>query len=92
METVISIEHLKQLSADKEGFTEFIIDPQFFKTIRLVRYYSDTKTFDVYDEQTDIWEENLSEMDLYKFTILPDVIHSKLLTCTGNVIIDESRD
>jgi hypothetical protein len=92
MESVISIEHLKILSNVKIGFAEFTIIPTYFKTTRLVRYYTETKTFAVYDEQTDIWEENLSEMDLHKFTVLPDAIYSKALICTGNIVIDESRD
>lgn len=92
MELVNPIKHLKILSDVKLGFAEFKINPTYFKTTRLVRYYTDTKTFAVYDEQTDIWEKNLSEIDLHKFTVLPDAIYAKGFTCTGNIVIDESRD
>lgn len=71
MERITSLEHLKQeaLYDEHKGISEFfILLNGGFRSSKKIIYYEESKTFDVYNDIDDSWEEDLTEEELINNT------------------------
>lgn len=84
MENVTSINHLKML-CNINGFAEFyiILGNGLAKSSKRIRYYSNSKTFDIHNEIDDHWQEEVKEDKLSTQTNIVQAIHKKSLIYTG---------
>ncbi len=84
MEIVNSITHFKEL-CNINGHAEFeiILAGGLCKSAKRVWYYSETDTFDINNEIDDSWQEDLTEDELMKNTMIYEAIKKHALFYTG---------
>lgn len=84
MEIVTSFNHLKTL-CNINGFAEFhiIIANGLAKSSKRIRYFSNSKTFDIHNEIDDYWQEDITEEDFYIETKIIEAIEKNALIYDG---------
>jgi len=84
MEIVKSITHLKELSTIK-GYAEFeiILAGGICKSSKRICYFSETNTFDIFNEIDDSFLNNITEEELYTKTMIPEAIEKEALIYCG---------
>lgn len=84
MKKVTSLNHLKTL-CNINGFAEFyiIIANGLAKSSKRIRYYPNSKTFDIHNEIDDSWQEDITQESLYIVTKIPESIEKNALVYTG---------
>lgn len=82
MKHIRTIEELKQLAKSNEqknGAEIFIALNAFARSSKQVVYHPSTKTFDIYNEIDDSFQEDLSEEDLSTETLIVEAIKKNAL-------------
>lgn len=84
MEIVESIKHFKKLSSIN-GFAEFhiILAGGLCRSSKRICYNIVSSTYDVYNEIDDSWQDDLTEKELYRKTLIPEAIENGALIYTG---------
>ena len=84
MEKVTSLNHLKTLS-NINGFAEFeiILAGGLCCSSKQICYYSDSKTFDIFNEVDETWQRKISDKGLAKKTMIIEAIETNSLIYTG---------
>lgn len=84
MEIVKSFTHLKELSKIN-GFAEFeiILAGGLCNSSKRICYYLETNTFDICNEIDDSWQEEITEEELLKNTMIFEAIEKHALYYTG---------
>ncbi len=81
---VNSMAHLKQLCTIN-GYAEFyiLLGAGLCRSSKRIWYNSIDNCFDIYNEIDDTWQEKISEMELNKFTMIPEAMDKHALFYTG---------
>lgn len=84
MKIIQSITHFKKL-CNINGFAEFyiILAGGFTRSWKRVHYNSEYKTFDIHNEIDDTWNDDITEKELIKITMIAEAIEKKALIYTG---------
>ena len=84
MEKVTSLKHLKMLS-NINGFAEFtvILAGGLCQSSKRICYYSESKSFDIFNEVDETWQRKISDKGLAKKTIVIKAIEANSLIYTG---------
>lgn len=82
MKTIKSLEHLKEVAGNDLGeFTEFyiILGGGIARSSKRIVYHSSSKTFDVYNEIDDSYQEELTDDQLESETNIVEAIKCNCL-------------
>lgn len=86
MEAILveSMTDLKKRSSIN-GYAEFfiVLGGGICHSSKRIRYYTETKVFDIHNEIDDTWQENITEEDLHKYTMIPEAIEKNAFFYTG---------
>ncbi len=84
MEKVTSLNHFKSL-CNINGFAEFdiILAGGLCRSSKRICYYSDSKSFVIYNEIDDTWQRKISEKSLATKTMILEAIENSSLIYTG---------